>query len=202
MRKTMRSVRRMAVANVKAERLSVTKHKTTDQVLEQLSSAAIAFNVPEGVNVAEKFRVQVVIDPSKQVGEVVISQKGTIVSSKIQVSKIVTVKLIAPAFTVIALGSEEQAISDTAPTTWEWDLSPTKPGNHEIRITVDALVKVDELSANRHIKTFDQSIFINITKQQLVTGWLKEYGQWLWTTILLPVFAYARKWWNERKKKK
>jgi hypothetical protein len=173
--------------------MAVVRHTATDNILDQLHAATIAFNVPENVNVADKFRIQVIIDPAKQVGEVTVSQKGTVISSKIQVSKIVTVKLIAPSFTVVNLSSEEQAVADTAPTIWEWDVTPTKPGKQEVKITVDALVKVDDISANRHITTFDQSVFIDITKQQVLFGWLKQYGQWLWSTILLPVFVFVWK---------
>jgi hypothetical protein len=191
--KAMRSVRRMAVLVSKTERAVASKHATTDSILDQLHESTIAFNVPESVNVAEKFRIQVILDPKKQVGEVNIEQKGIVVSSKIQVSKIITVKLIAPSFTVVSLSTEEQALAESAPTTWEWDLTPTKPGKQEVKITVDALVQVDDMSANRHITTFDQTVMIDITQQQVIVGWLKQYGQWLWSTILLPIFVFVWK---------
>jgi hypothetical protein len=177
----------------KTERAVASKHATTDSILDQLHESTIAFNVPESVNVAEKFRIQVILDPKKQVGEVNIKQKGIVVSSKIQVSKIITVKLIAPSFTVVTLSTEEQALAESAPTIWEWDLTPTKPGKQEVKITVDALVQVDDMSANRHITTFDQTVMIDITKQQVIVGWAKQYGQWLWSTILLPIFVFVWK---------
>jgi hypothetical protein len=115
---------------------------------------------------------------------------GTVISNDIKVSKVISARLVAPTFIITTDIPEQQALAGAEPTIWKWTLKPTIEGKQTIRLAIDAIVIVDGGKAERHIKTFEQTITVDINKPQLITRWLKEYGQWLWTSMLLPLIIW------------
>ena len=119
-----------------------------------------------------------------------ITVPGTVISNDIKVSKVISARLVAPTFIITTDIPEQQALAGAEPTIWKWTLKPTIEGKQTIRLAIDAIVIVDGGKAERHIKTFEQTITVDINKPQLITRWLKEYGQWLWTSMLLPLIIW------------
>jgi hypothetical protein len=167
-----------------------------DDVMIQLSQAAIAFNVPnKTINIDESFDIQLAIDPSKVAAELgkTISKEGTVVSNTLLISKIVRVQIVAPDFTISTTTTEEQAISKIAPTIWEWTLKPNEVGKRTIKVTVTATVFINGKKVPRHISTFEQYITVDITADQVLVRWFKQYWQWLISTLLIPLAIYGWK---------
>lgn len=167
-----------------------------DDVMIQLSQAAIAFNVPDKtINIDETFDIQLVIDPSKTAAELAktITESGVVISNTITISKIVEVQIVAPKFTITTTTPDKQAIATTAPTTWEWTLKPNEAGKQTIKVSVNAIVLVGGKKAPRHISTFEQYITVNITTDQILVRWFKQYWQWLFTALLIPLAVYGWK---------
>ena len=175
------------------KKIQVSLEQNHDKILDQLTIANIAFNIPTKRNIEDQFVVQLMVDLNKSTQELVqLINKPEVVVNTARVSKIVTAALIAPTFKVIKITSEEQVIT-TETTVWEWELIPTKVGPQEIKLTIDALINVDNTHATKHIKTFEQTIIIDITHKQLLMQYINQYGQWVWTTLLLPLLMWSWK---------
>lgn len=171
-----------------------------DAVMDQLQSATFAFVMPEQINVKDRARAQLLVDPSKIASELeqLLTANGQRSSGSIAVSKIVTVKLAAPDFEIETLSPERQAIAETAPTEWLWELTPKRTGSAlPVELTVVAHVNVGRDKAERSIKTFSKVVHVDITPTQQAVAWGTQYGQWAWTTILLPIFGWAWKRYNK-----
>lgn len=161
---------------------------TTDYLLAQLYDASMAFVVPNSANINDTVKIQLLIDPSKNISDLEseLSIDGVVTSKKIKISKIVTANLTAPNFKVETLTPIEQAIADTQPTEYRWNLTPLSQGKQEITLSINAEVQVGDKSKVHHIKTFEKTVDIEIRPEQLLLSWLSQYWQWLLSTLLLP----------------
>ena len=169
--------------NIAPKSVGATVEQTADVISSQLKSATLTFEAPTTANVDDIVHAILRIDPS------VIAASTTARSSTravIQVSKILSVTLLAPDFKVLALAPDRQALSETEITEWKWDLSGAPPGKHDIHLSINAIVMVDNDRAERSIKTFESTITVEITPQQWLLAVLKEHMQWIWSTLLLP----------------
>jgi hypothetical protein len=167
-----------------------------DQVLEQLSKANLAFVMPGEANVKSKIRAQLLISFDLLAEDLAreLRIEGEEFTGEVLVSRVVLAKLTAPAFTVDPITPERQAVSQTATTEWLWHLTPTATGTHEVFLTITAFVYVDEDNfVERHIRTFEKVIIVEVEPQQVLLDWLAQYWQWLFTTLLIPLFLYLRK---------
>jgi hypothetical protein len=174
--------------------------KAVDEIASQLTDAALIVDIPASANVADDVRAKVVIDPSKSVGQIAVSTSATAVGSTIKISKIVEAKLIAPDFTIVAFSPDRQAISQSDPTTWEWELSGAKPGKHDVHISISAIVSVDNDRAERLIKTFESTVVVEITTRQWLLGLVKQYWQWVFTALLIPLAKWLWSKWKDGRK--
>lgn len=167
-----------------------------DSIISQLSLSSMAFIVPPTANVKDHIWAQLVINPAATEEELrrELTRSGQITSGQVLVSKIVEAKLSAPDFDVTKITPEQQAISATETTSWEWELEPTKPGTHNVYLTITAIVQVDNTLAQRHIKTFDKLITIKITPAQVVHNWISNNWQWVWSTLFVPLALIAWKY--------
>jgi hypothetical protein len=185
-----------------AQKIKPPTVNTVDEILNQLSVASIAFSVPELINIRDKVKVQLLIDPTVNPAllEQRITVKGKTTSTKLLVSKIVSANLIATdGITVKAITPERQAISLTQPTEWVWELLPVKPGKFELYLVVNAEVQVDSTRASRQIKTFEEVIEVEVTARQQVMLVFEKYWQWVWTAMLLPLGVWGWKRWRNIK---
>lgn len=179
----------------------------------QLYNTAIAFTVPEKVNISESFEVRALIDPSKTESELVrvidicsgdshtsvTVCGGTTFSDTIPVSRVVITELKGKGFNIKAITPEKQPISFTEPTEWLWEVKPIEVGTYKLFLTVNAVVVVDGEKETRQIRTFKREIKIEITAKQVLSNWFNKHWQWLWSALIVPIFIY---FWSQRKKKR
>ena len=179
--------------NIAPKSVGATVEQTADVISSQLKSATMTFEAPVTANVDDTVHAVLRIDP-----KVVAASNTTRSSTKavIQVSKILSVTLLAPDFKVLALTPDRQALSETEITEWKWDLSGAPPGKHDIHLSINAIVTVDNDRAERSIKTFESTVTVEITPQQWLLAMLKEHLQWIWSTLLLPAGLWL---WKKRK---
>lgn len=168
----------------------------TDAILDQLSLATIALAVPDKANLNTKIQAQLLM--SMFLDETTLREEltaaGSSFSSGVLVSRVVHAKLTAPDFEVEAITPERQAISTTSNTEWLWNLTPKRTGQHQVYLTITAFVYVDESNfIERHIKTFQKVVVIEVTPEQVIRAWLAQHWQWLWTALLLPIYLFIRK---------
>lgn len=157
-----------------------------DAIAAQLKDATMVFDIPQFNNVRDSIRTQLTIDPTKTVDELLASAPSTSTVSAVQVSKVLEVKLVAPDFKIIAATPDRQAVSEWEPTVWKWELSGATPGKHDVHLSINAIVTIDGDRAERSVRTFEKTITIEITPAQQLSDLIKQYWQWIWTTLLLP----------------
>lgn len=167
----------------------------TETVSQKLFKASLAFAMLEKANVNEDIKAQLLIDPNKEVNNLTsqLTVKGTATAKEIKVSKIVKATLVAPDFNITKITEEEQILSDTEPTEWLWTLSPKSAGNHEVNLSVTAIIKIDGRESKYHLKTFDKTIVVEITKAQVLTIWLNENWKWIISTLIIPLIVFMFK---------
>lgn len=167
-----------------------------DDVLDQLAEASLAFVMPDRANVKSRVRAQLLISVRAMVDELAeeLTVEGQEFTGRVLVSRVVLAKLTAPSFEVETITPERQAVSQTTSTEWLWYLTPKKTGTHEVFLTITAFVYADEANyVERHIRTFEKVIYVDVRPQQMVEAWLAKYWQWLFSTLLIPLFLYLRK---------
>ena len=174
---------------------------TTDDVLDQLETAAMAFNLPEVADIKETVMAQLKVDyhlSAIQLSETLMSHEGHLIAGNIPVSKILRAELIAPTLEVTPLTAASQALSSQQPTEWLWSLRPVKSGEHLVVLTINAVVKVDDEQAERTIKVFSETMYITVTARYVISTWIKEHWQWLLSGLIFPLTVW---FWNRKRKK-
>jgi len=173
----------------------------TDSILNQLKQASMAFVVPASVNIDSPFIIQLMINPSLTESELSqgLTKSGVKSSDKISISKIVLARVVSSDFTITPITPESQAISNIESTEWLWEVTPKKIGIQDIELTITALVSVDGEKSQRHLKTFEKIINVEITNTQILKEFIKNYWQWLWTVCLTPLLALAWRKYQNRK---
>jgi hypothetical protein len=169
---------------------TVDSGKIANDIVSQLEPANMVFSVdPKRSNITNHISVSVIIDLSQSLGNLkLLTRDAEIISAaQIRVSKVVIARVIAPNFTVISITPEEQPISQFESTRWDWKLIPTKTGQQEIHITINAEVDVGGVTKVRSIQTFRQTVEVEITFWQVIKGWILKYWQWAVSTLLLPL---------------
>jgi hypothetical protein len=155
----------------------------------------MAFSVPEIANIKDNITVQLLIDTIKNEKELTKELNSSVnaTTSKVLISKILDAKIVATDFTITKITPERQAIAETVPTEWLWELSATKSGTHDVHLTITAIVDVEGVKAERHIKTFEKVVKIEITNKQIILEFISKYWQWMFTVFLLPMITLAWK---------
>lgn len=165
----------------------------------QLSAADMAFNSPTQMQLGENVDIQLIIDPTKTSEQIKkqITAEGEKVGATIKISKVIVAKLRANDFDILELVNEgKQAVDLNGPTEWLWNIRPKSTGAHKIHLTISAVVEIDGTTkAERLIRTFDHEITVIITPEDQLKSWLKEYWQWLFSTLLLPLGMWL---WKKR----
>lgn len=195
------AIREKTTTAKKATKVKPNPEKVADDIISQLEPANMVFSVdPRRSNIADQISVTMLIDVSKNIEELksIVKNAEIVTASNIEVSKVVVARVIAPDFNVIAITPEEQPISHTEVTQWEWELIPLRTGKHQIHVTVNAEVNVDGVNRVRNIETFRETVEIEITLWQVVKGWISQYWQWSFSTLLLPLGLW---YWKRRESK-
>lgn len=184
----------MAPSEEKANQASNNTSKE-DKITSQLYAASMAFSAPETANVREHITIQLLLDPSKDLKELEskLSEPGKKTSTKVSISQIVVASLSAPDFIIEQVTPEEQAVAQSVPTEWLWTLIPKSTGKNEIKLSITAIVKIDNKEYKYHIKTYETTIVVEVKPQQVILDWLSKYWQWIFSTLLLPLGLYLYK---------
>lgn len=175
--------------------------KIADDIITQLEPANMVFSVdPKHGNIAEQISVSVLIDMTQSLEDLkqAAGASEVVSAAQIRVSKVMIARVVAPNFTVVPITPEEQPISQSEVTRWDWQLIPTSTGRHEIHITINAEVSVDGATKVRNIETFHETVEIEVTIWQVVKGWISKYWQWSFSTLLLPLGIWL---WKRRESK-
>jgi hypothetical protein len=184
---------------------------SVDQILKSLKWGNIAFNSPEEMNVGESTTIKLILSGNQSIRQIETmlkkdkSQKDEILGAKVKISELMKADLNASEsdFKIELLSDKEQAISTNELTEWIWKVTPKKAGKKEMYLKLSAIVKISDQTLNQTlpltIKTFDKYIDVKISTAKMLSMFLSDNWQWLWTTILIPLAPF---FWNGYQKRK
>jgi hypothetical protein len=167
-----------------------------ERAWRNLQWGSVAFNTPAKIFLKHSERVSVAVSPQlspadletllrEQLGPR--SEDG----ERIKISNRMRAELIGPGFTITPLAPEEQGVRVDEPTYWRWTITPTRSGDHSLHLNIYAVLGIPDVSSNRDVqivlKTYDKKIVVEIGIMQRVTSLLREYWQWVFASILIPV---------------
>lgn len=163
-------------------------------VLSQLFKATLTFLIPAVGNIDSVLNAQLAVNPSTAPSGTEKTIQATHKTvAQVEVSRKLYAHITAEDFHVTAVTPETQIIAADKPTEWLWELRPKRPGRFQVKLTVNAIVKVDGESSEHYLKKFEEVITVEVHPLQVVVGWLSEYWQWLISTLVLPFLLWVYK---------
>jgi hypothetical protein len=99
---------------------------------------------------------------------------------------------------------EKQLVSNENVTQWKWQVESTRQGEHQLHLTLSAILDVNGKSGTYVIRTFDRNIKVKVTLGSRIRSFVFENWQWLWTTVLVPIcsWLFYKKWQKNKQKNK
>lgn len=177
------------------------KKSNVEAIANQLESANIAYNTPSNINIEDKAKIQLLIDFNKAQEELAkeVKADGKVVTGNVLASSKLMAHVSSADFDIVEITPETQILDDSLTTEWDWELVPKSTGKKQIHLEITALVSTEDGLFSHHIKSYDTDITVEVTKKQLIKSFVKNYWQWMISSLLLPLVGI---WWKLRDKKK
>jgi hypothetical protein len=83
-------------------------------------------------------------------------------------------------FTITPLSSQEQIVAGTAPTTWQWQISPTHSGK-KLNLHMAAIVELHNLS--KDYATVDRDISVEVDALDATEKFVEKNSVWVFGTL-------------------
>ena len=169
----------------------------------------LAYSIPEDLVVGEYFAVKVRISKSKNKTGIVFGNRGitiyendinSIVSLElIDIKPVMSAQLLGDdsRFKISSLSSDYQSIEGDDYAEWDWRILPLKSGKNYLKLLIRVKSKVDD--SYKDITIFDRKILVKPNIKYTIINWIKDYWQYISSSILIPLFTW---WWANRRKKK
>ena len=128
-----------------------------------------------------------------------------IVDSTIELGKRVKANLLdlSPkkdkSFEITQIGEDEQNLSKTKESIWQWNIEPLKAGQHKLKLSIQ-VIESDDNKFNLPTKDISVTIFAQkVTVGTKIANFFSNYWQWVITGILLPILiAFLTNWIKKR----
>jgi len=119
---------------------------------------------------------------------------NVIVDTTIQLGKRMKAKLmdLSPrnnkSFEIVQIGEDEQNLSKTNESIWQWNIEPLKEGQHKLKLSIQVILSDDD-KINLPTKDIPVTIFAQkISVGTKIANFFSKYWQWIVTAIFLPIF--------------
>lgn len=173
--------------------------KTNSVDLLDLIPGKLAFDIPKQMKVGDRYDVTFSITQS--LNEEILfngldSTKFEI--RNIDVSSGMRVLIYDPEqgrnFEIHSQSANIQHVTSNKNTTWLWHIKPLKKGSHKIIAKVHATIYT-ERGTEREINqiVFNEEINVEATPSFTLSNFFKSHWQWLFGTLLIPLFVYLYK---------
>jgi hypothetical protein len=185
------------------------KDKTTEKQLVNPSLGLVAYSVPNSMQVGKTYTVKLRISKENNKLQLIngngvpiananIDSKITIAS--IRVEPIMSAKLLSDSSKMLIQSTSTlvQDIEKEGFTEWEWRLTPIKGGDIFLKIMVSVITESEDGKITKDIPVYDEVINVRSNVVFTTEGFIKQYWQWIMTTIIIPFIV----WFYNRKKKK
>lgn len=172
-----------------------------DNQLENMQMGSIAYNAPSKINIDDSPMIQLLLSLTETISELqdTITQQGELVGETIKVTDRMEALLKSNDFNIIEKTPRIQAISESMQTEWLWEIHPMKKGKYNLHLTINAYFDVNGHDTPRKIKTYDRTIFVEVTIKQNIIRFIGNNWKWLWAAIVVPIVGWL---WKRKKKKK
>jgi len=182
---------------------SQTPPQSPDDIVQgQLTSGQIAFQPPQTMQEGKSETIQVRISRglNQQItqGLARTGETQPVTLQNIDVAPRMTVKLQGPDFTITPLTADEQAITETDYTTWEWAVQPLHSGVHDLYLSVGVTLKVDGQDALKFYPVYDKQIRVRVDRMYEAKGFVSANWQWLAATFVIPLLGIVWKFATKR----
>lgn len=169
----------------------------------------LAYSIPDDLVVGEYFTVKVRISKSKNKTGIIFGNRGitiyendinSIVSLElIDIKPVMSAQLLGDdsRFKISSLSSDYQSIEGDDYAEWDWRIMPLKSGKNYLKLLIRVKSKVDD--SYKDITIFDRKILVKPNIKYTIINCIKDYWQYISSSILIPLFTW---WWANRRKKK
>jgi hypothetical protein len=166
--------------------------ESVDRVLAKLELGNVAFNSPTTLRLGEVRVIQVLLSKQKSMEDLkgMIAAEGEKKGARIRLSNQMQAKLSGSNFKITPIGSETQAISGTEVTEWNWEVIPTEAGDQRLHLTLSVVLSVEGERTPRTLQSIERTIDVSVTWSQWLSASVATNWQWLWTTLLIPMWAW------------
>jgi hypothetical protein len=128
-----------------------------------------------------------------------------LIDSTIELGKRVKATLVdwspsgEPSFNIRELGNDEQNLSKTKESLWQWRIEPLKEGQHKLKLAIQ-VTSPDGDEVNLPVRNIPILIFAKkVSFTTKVGNFFSNYWQWVITGILLPILiAFLTNWIKRR----
>jgi flagellar basal body-associated protein FliL len=178
--------------------------ENVDKALKSLVLGNIAFNTPKEIQWNNTAVIELLLSPSFSVDELKdkIQEAGEREGAKIRVADQMSAVLKSSGFEIKELTPKIQAISFEEITDWKWEITPIKRGEQTLYLTISAILFVNGERTPRKIESYREKIYIKVTFMQLLSFFIKDKWNWLWSVILVPLIIWIWKKWKSKKMNK
>lgn len=175
------------------------RFSAVDRILEQLEFGNIVFNAPKTMNLHDTAVIHLVLGLKAPLDDLkrMIEAAGEKEGARIRVANRMEARLSGPDFSITAITPEMQAVSHNDITEWKWEVKPSDKGNHNLHLTLSAILSVEDESTPRAIRTFDKIITVEVSWLQRIDSFWKKNWQWIWAALLIPALGWL--WKSKRK---
>ena len=181
----------------------------TNVINDNPNLGLVAHSVPEKMEVGKTYtiklriskennKIQLINGNGVSIADANIDSKITIAS--IRVEPVMSAKLISDSSKMIIQSTSTliQDIEKEGFTEWGWRVTPIKGGNIFIKIMVSVIVESENGTITKDIPVYDEVVVVKSNYIFTIKGFIKEYWQWIMTTIIIPFIVW---FYNRRKKK-
>ena len=180
-----------------------------DDFLEKMDWGNITFNSPPNMELYDVAVIDLLLDLHKPMEELQTELKAkmdTHIPMQMQQNRVKVIdrmeaRLTGTDFEITAVTPELQAISRNETTIWKWQIKPISSGAHYLHLTLTAILTIDGKDIERAIRTFDKRIEVNVSWSSKIGYFLNNNWKWLWAVIIVPLFGWLWKRWQNEKNK-
>jgi hypothetical protein len=167
---------------------------SVDDYLNSLPLGEVAFNPPDKMMLNDTINVDVKLGGPNLAGKLEgLIKEGRAESHPVKIGKRMEVQLAGAGFEITPITPSEQAISENAPTEWEWQVKAVKEGKLRLHLTLNAFVTVDGKDTRRKLQTFQKNILVEVTSGSRFTAFFYDNVGWIVTGLIIP-FAGGIGW--------
>lgn len=163
-----------------------------DEEISKIKVGKIMFNPPEEMTEGERERVEVRISQNlKEDLTEKLKGKGIAHVEEIFVSSVMKARLTGGTFKIVAFSEEEQIVSTSGYSQWEWDVTPLKAGMRILGLSVAVSIKLKEFGEKtKSLPVMEKEIVVKVSPKYRVFNFLKNYWAWIIGTVIALIGLY------------